>query len=202
MKVEKIIGDFKIDTNKFIILLPGRLTKWKGQEIFIEALSILKKKNDIKPFVGIILGSDQGRKVYFKKLLSLVDRYRLNQDIIFAPFLKEMPLIYKISNVVVSSSIEPEAFGRVSVEAQSMEKPVVASNIGGSKETILNNKSGLLFESGKAEALAEKLIEILSLDQMTLQSMGNEGRKNILKKFDIERMCFSTFSEYKKLIQG
>ncbi len=201
-KIEKIIGDFKIDTNKFIILLPGRLTKWKGQEIFIEALSILKKKNDIKPFVGIILGSDQGRKVYFKKLLSLVDRYRLNQDIIFAPFLKEMPLIYKISNVVVSSSIEPEAFGRVSVEAQSMEKPVVASNIGGSKETILNNKSGLLFESGKAEALAEKLIEILSLDQMTLQSMGNEGRKNILKKFDIERMCFSTFSEYKKLIQG
>ena len=135
-------------------------------------------------------------------MLSLVDRYRLNQDIIFAPFLKEMPLIYKISNVVVSSSIEPEAFGRVSVEAQSMEKPVVASNIGGSKETILNNKSGLLFESGKAEALAEKLIEILSLDQMTLQSMGNEGRKNILKKFDIERMCFSTFSEYKKLIQG
>ena len=83
-----------------------------------------------------------------------------------------------------------------------MERPVIASNIGGSKETILNDKSGLLFESGKAEALAEKLKEILSLDQMTLQSMGNEGRKNILKKFDIERMCFSTFSEYKKLIQG
>ena len=200
-KLQKVIGDLKIDINKFIILLPGRLTKWKGQEIFIEALSILKKQSDIKPFVGIILGSDQGRKVYFKKLLSLVDRYRLNQDLIFFPFLKEMPLIYKISNVVVSSSIEPEAFGRVSVEAQSMEKPIVASNIGGSKETILNDKSGFLFESGKAEDLAEKLKEILNLDQMTLQSMGNEGRKNILKKFDIERMCFSTLSEYKKLIE-
>ena len=112
-----------------------------------------------------------------------------------------MPLIYQISNVVVSTSIEPEAFGRVSVEAQSMEKPVIASNIGGSKETIINNKSGFLFEAGKASDLAEKLIEVLNLGQMTLQSMGNEGRKNILKKFDIERMCFSTFSEYKKLIQ-
>ena len=106
-----------------------------------------------------------------------------------------------MSDIIVSASIEPEAFGRVSVEAQSMEKPIIASNIGGSKETIINEKTGFLFESGNANALAEKLNELLNLDQLTLQSMGIEGRKNVLKKFDIERMCFSTFSEYKKLLK-
>ncbi len=111
-----------------------------------------------------------------------------------------MPLAYKISNLVVSASIEPEAFGRVAVEAQSMEKPILASNIGGSKETIINDKTGFLFEAGNSESLSKKIIEILNLDGSTLKSMGIEGRKNIIKKFNIEKMCFSTYSEYKKLI--
>ena len=155
---------------------------------------------DLKPFSAIILGSDQDRKVYYKKLLSLVEKYRLNQTIKFVSFCKEMPLAYKLADVVVSASIEPEAFGRVSVEAQSMEKPIIASDIGGSKETILKNKSGLFFKSEDPISLVEKLKEILSFDDSTLKLMGIEGRKNVLKKFDIEKMCNSTIAEYKKLI--
>ena len=142
-KLQKQIKEWQIDGNKFIILLPGRLTNWKGQAVFIEALNILNQQTDLKPFSAIILGSDEGRKVYYKKLLSLVEKYRLNQKIKFFSSCKEMPLAYKIADVVVSASIEPEAFGRISVEAQSMEKAIVASDIGGSKETILKNKSGL-----------------------------------------------------------
>ena len=112
-----------------------------------------------------------------------------------------MPLAYQISDLVISASIEPEAFGRVSVEAQSMEKPIIASNIGGSKETVMNEKTGFLIEAGNSNSLAEKIRETMNLDQLTLQYMGIEGRKNILKKFDIDRMCFSTFSEYKKLVE-
>ena len=100
----------------------------------------------------------------------------------------------------MSASIEPETFGRVSVEAQSMEKPIIASEIGGSKETILKNKSGLLFKSGDPISLAEKLKEILNLDENATKLMGIEGRKNVLIKFDIEKMCNSTITEYKKLI--
>ena len=111
-----------------------------------------------------------------------------------------MPLAYKISDIIVSASIEPEAFGRISVEAQSMEKPVLSSNIGGSKETIINDKTGFLFEAGNVDDLSKKIIEILNLDESTLKSMGIEGRKNIIKKFNVEKMCFSTYSEYKKLI--
>ena len=111
-----------------------------------------------------------------------------------------MPIAYKIANIVISSSIEAESFGRVSVEAQSMEKPIIASNIGGSNETIVNNKTGILFESGNPEALSAKIVEVLQLDETTLKLMGNEGRKNVVKKFNIEKMCFTTYSEYKKLI--
>ena len=200
-KLEEKINEWNIDKEKFVILLPGRLTSWKGQEIFIEALNILNQQNDLKPFLGIILGSDQGRKVYSKKLMSLVDRYRLNKKLIFISKCNEMPLAYQISDLVISASIEPEAFGRVSVEAQSMEKPIIASNIGGSKETVMNEKTGFLIEAGNSNSLAEKIRETMNLDQLTLQYMGIEGRKNILKKFDIDRMCFSTFSEYKKLVE-
>jgi glycosyltransferase involved in cell wall biosynthesis len=199
-KLQKQIKEWQIDKNKFIILLPGRLTNWKGQIVFIEALNILNQQTYVKPFSSIILGSDQGRNVYYKKLLSLVEKYRLNQKIQFIPFCKDMPLAYKLADVVVSASIEPEAFGRVSVEAQSMETPIIASDIGGSKETILKDKSGLFFESGDPISLVEKLKEILNFDDSTLKLMGIEGRKNILKKFDIEKMCSSTIAEYKKLI--
>ena len=200
-KLQNVIKEWNVDKTKFVILLPGRLTRWKGQEVFIEALNILNQESNIRPFFAIIVGSDQGRKVYSKKLASLIDRYRLNKNIIFVPKCKEMPIAYQISDVVVSSSIEPEAFGRVSVEAQSMEKPIIASNIGGSKETIINEKTGFLFDAGNANSLAERLKETINLDQMTLQSIGIEGRKNVLKKFDIDRMCFTTFSEYKKLLE-
>ena len=196
----KLKNKWKISSEKKIILLPGRLTTWKGQEMFLEALNNLKNNEPEKKFVAIILGNDQGRKIYKKKLQRLVEQYRLIENVIFIDNFELMPLAYKISDIIVSSSIEPEAFGRVSVEAQSMEKPVIASNIGGSNETIINEKTGFLFPAGKADKLSEKISHIFDLDQSTLNSMGIEGRKNVIKKFDVEKMCFSTYSEYKKLL--
>ena len=197
---DKLYKEWKINRDKKIILLPGRLTSWKGQEMFIESLNLVNIELGHEPFYAIILGNDQGRNVYKKKLIRLVEQHRLSNQVRFVEHCKNMPLAYKISSLIVSASIEPEAFGRVSVEAQSMEKPILASNIGGSNETVINDKTGFLFEAGKAESLSKKIIEALQLDETTLKSMGNEGRKNIIKKFNIEKMCFSTYSEYKKLI--
>ncbi len=196
---DKLLKKWEINRGKKLILMPGRLTSWKGQELFIEALNLVNKELGHEAFYAVILGSDQGRKIYKKKLMRLVEQYRLNNQLRFVDECKKMPAAYKIANFVVSASIEPEAFGRVSVEAQSMEKLIIASNIGGSNETIIDNKTGILFESGKAKSLCKKIIEALQLDESTLKSMGNEGRKNVLKKFNIEKMCFSTYSEYKKL---
>ena len=168
--------------------------------MFLEALNLVNKEMQKESFYAVILGSDQGRKVYKKKLLRLIDQYRLNNQVQFFDKCEPMPLAYKISDIIVSASIEPEAFGRISVEAQSMEKPIIASNIGGSNETIVNDKTGFLFEAGKPAELSKKIIHVLNLDESTLKFIGIEGRKNVIKKFNIEKMCFSTYSEYKKLI--
>jgi glycosyltransferase involved in cell wall biosynthesis len=195
-----LISNWGVNRDKKLILMPARLTSWKGQELFIEALNLVTKQLGHQSFYAVILGSDQGRDVYTKKIKRLAEQYRLIPQLKFIENCKNMPLAYKISNLVVSASIEPEAFGRVAVEAQSMETPIIASNIGGSNETIVNNVSGFLFEAGNAESLSEKIIEVLNLDESRLKSMGIEGRKNIIKKFNVEKMCFSTYSEYKKLL--
>ena len=199
-KVDKFSKQCGIDRNKFIILLPGRLTYWKGQKIFIEAIRLLSDQDNIQPFEGIILGSDQGRNIYKKQLIGLKERYRLNKIIKFIDHCEEMPVAYRIANLVCSCSYEPEAFGRVSVEAQSMGVPIIASDIGGSSETIVKNKTGFLFKSGDSKNLANVIIMVMKKDYNSLKSIGFEGRKNILKKFDVDKMCHTTFTEYKKLI--
>ena len=201
IKLDKFSKQNNIDRNKFIILLPGRLTLWKGQKIFIEAIKLLYEKNDIPPFEAIIIGSDQGRNVYKKQLLDLVQQYRLSRIIKFIDHYAEMPIVYGIANLVCSCSYEPEAFGRVAVEAQSMQIPIIASNIGGSIETIIKDKTGYFFKNKDPNDLANSIVAVMQKDYNSLKSLGIEGRKNVLKKFDVDKMCQTTFTEYKKLIK-
>ena len=201
IKLDKFAKQNNIDRNKFIILLPGRLTYWKGQKIFIEAVKLLSEKNDIPPFEAIIIGSEQGRNVYRKQLFDLTQQYRLNKIIKFINHCEEMPVAYGIANLVCSCSYEPEAFGRVSVEAQAMQIPIIASNIGGSTETIVKDKTGYLFKNKDPIDLADSIASVMKKDYNSLKLIGIEGRKNVLKKFDVDKMCQTTFTEYKKLIE-
>ena len=195
-----LLKSWKIEENKKIILLPGRLTSWKGQELFLESINLVNIQLGYEAFHVVILGSDQGREIYKKKLIRLTEQYRITKQVKFFDHCKDMALAYKISDIIVSASIEPEAFGRVATEAQSMEKIIIASNIGGSNETIIDGKTGYLFESGNSKSLSEKILKVLNLEDTTLKTFGIEGRKNVVNKFNVEKMCFSTYSEYKKLI--
>ena len=196
----KLKKKWEIEENKKIILMPGRLTSWKGQELFIEAVNLVNVELGYEAFYAVILGSEQGRDLYKKKLIRLSEQYRMTKQLKFIDNCKSMALAYKISDIIISASIEPEAFGRVAVEAQSMQKTIIASNIGGSNETIIDEKTGFLFDAGDAKSLSKKILRVLSMDGALLKSIGNEGRKNVIKKFNVEKMCFSTYSEYKKLI--
>ena len=196
----KLKKKWEIEDKKKIILMPGRLTSWKGQELFIEAINLVNTELGYEAFYAIILGSEQGRDLYKKKLIRLSEQYRMMKQLKFIDNCKNMALAYKISDIIVSASIEPEAFGRVAVEAQSMQKIIIASNIGGSNETIIDEKTGFLFDAGDAKSLSKKIMRVLNIDEAILKSIGNEGRKNVIKKFNVEKMCFSTYSEYKKLI--
>ena len=197
---KNLLQKWNIDDKKKIILMPGRLTSWKGQELFIEAINLVKTELGYEAFHAVILGDDQGRDLYKKKLIRLTEQYRLTNQIKFIDHCKDMALAYKVSDIIVSASIEPEAFGRVAVEAQSMEKLIIASNIGGSNETIEDEKTGFLFKSGDAVSLSKKIIRGLTIDETSINLMGKEGRSNIIKKFNVEKMCFSTYSEYKRLL--
>ncbi|MGL3827420.1 glycosyltransferase family 4 protein [Candidatus Pelagibacter communis] len=200
LEEKKLLKNWGIEENKKIILLPGRLTSWKGQELFLEAINMVNIQLGYEAFYAVILGSEQGRDLYKKKLIRLSEQYRMTKQVKFIDHCKDMALAYKVSDIVVSSSIEPEAFGRVAVEAQSMQKVIIASDIGGSNETVINEKTGYLFESGNAKSLSDKILKVLNLDETTINTIGIEGRKNIVSKFNVEKMCFSTYSEYKKLI--
>ncbi|MDA9562567.1 glycosyltransferase family 4 protein [Candidatus Pelagibacter bacterium] len=197
---KKLLKNWGITENKKIILLPGRLTSWKGQELFLEAINMVNIQLGYEAFYAVILGSDQGRDLFKKKLIRLSEQYRMTKQVKFIDHCKDMALAYKVSDIIISASIEPEAFGRVAVEAQSMEKVIIASDIGGSNETVIDEKTGYLFEAGNANSLSKKILKVLNLDDTTIKTIGTEGRKNIVNKFNVEKMCFSTYSEYKKLI--
>ncbi|MDC3030795.1 glycosyltransferase family 4 protein [Candidatus Pelagibacter sp.] len=197
---KKLLKQWDIEKDKKIILLPGRLTSWKGQELFIEAVNLINIELGYEAFYTVILGSDQGRELYKKKLIRLSEQYRMSKQIRFIDNCKNMALAYKVSDIIVSASNEPEAFGRVSVEAQSMGKPIIASNIGGSKETVIDEKTGFLFESNNAKSLSKQILRVINMDETSLKMMGIEARKNVTKRFNVEKMCFSTYSEYKRLI--
>ena len=196
----KLFKSWGLKIERKTILLPGRLTEWKGQEMFLDAINKVNINLGHEALNVIILGSDQGRDLYKKKLIRLVEQYRLTNQVKLIENCKNMPLAYKISDIIVSASTKPEAFGRISVEAQAMKKPIIASNIGGSRETIIDKKTGFLFEANNSDDLSKKIIEVMNLDQETIIQMGIEGRKNIVTKFNVEKMCFSTYSMYKKIL--
>ncbi len=197
---KKLLKQWDIEKDKKIILLPGRLTSWKGQEVFIEAVNLINIELGYEAFYTVILGSDQGRELYKKKLIRLSEQYRMSKQIRFIDHCKNMALAYKVSDLIVSASNEPEAFGRVSVEAQSMGKPIVASNIGGSNETVIDEKTGFLFETNNAKSLSKQILRVINMDETSLKMMGIEARKNVTQRFNVEKMCFSTYSEYKRLL--
>tara|TARA_B100000787_G_scaffold161647_1_gene141680 strand:+ start:679 stop:1833 length:1155 start_codon:yes stop_codon:yes gene_type:complete len=197
---KKLLLKWEIEKDKRILLLPGRLTPWKGQELFIEAVNLVNIELGYEAFYIVILGSDQGRDLYKKKLIRLSEQYRMTKQIRFIDHCNDMALAYKVSDIAISASIEPEAFGRIAVEAQSMEKLIIASNSGGSNETVIDEKTGFLFDSGNAKSLSQKILKAIALDDESLKSIGAEGRKNIIQKFNVERMCFSTYSEYKRIL--
>ena len=161
----KLLKEWEIKKDKKIILMPGRLTSWKGQDLFIEAINLVNIELGYEAFNVVILGNEQGRDLYKKKLVRLSEQYRMSKQIKFIDHCKDMALAYKVSDIIVSASVEPEAFGRVSVEAQSMEKLIIASNIGGSNETIIDEKTGFLFKAGDAKSLSKKIIRAIIMDE-------------------------------------
>ena len=192
----KYLEDNNIPEDKPIVTLIGRLTNWKGQKLLIEALHLI----DNEDFFCVIIGDDQGRKKYSSELRKMIANYNMTDRFLFIRNVKDIPAAMMVSDVVLSTSIEPEAFGRIAIEGQAMGRVVVASNIGGSVETVIDGVTGRLYESTSVQALAEAIDWALHLSTDEREKIGAAGIKNVKEHFTKQIMCDKTIAVYKELI--
>lgn len=197
-RIIKTITENNIPEDKQIITLVGRITRWKGQHLLIQALPKLKNKN----YHCLIVGSDQGRIKYREELDALISKYNLEGQVQFIDNSFDIPALLMISDVVLSAAIEPEAFGRASIEGQAMGKIVLASDIGGSLENLIDGKSGKLFKSNDAQSLAEAIDWALSLDEKKKEEISKAAIENVRKNFTKQIMCDKTIAVYDEVLNN
>ncbi len=179
-----------------VIMLPGRLTRWKGQEVLIEALSLLGR-HDVR---CLLVGSDQGRSGYRTELTDLIRRRGLTDVVHIIDECNDMPAAYMLTDVVVSASTDPEAFGRVVVEAQAMGRPVIATDHGAPRETVLPGRTGWLASPDDPQALADALTLFLELDPVERGTMAQVAMEFVRENFSRERMCAATLDVYREVL--
>ena len=190
-----LLNIFNIPEDSFVVLLPGRITRWKGHILLIEAIFKLQRSDIICLFVG----DSQGRNKYYAELEKILDKFKLKNNFRIIPNQSDMATIYKLADVVVSSSLDPEAFGRVIVEAQAMGRPTISANHGGGSEIIIDGLTGWLFKPGDADDLSDKINKALSLNKDNRDKLAINAIKRAKLNFNNEIMCAKTLQVYAEL---
>ncbi len=186
-----------------VVLLPGRLTRWKGHLVLIEALSRLSGAGKLPANLRVVIAGDaQGRNSYLGEIEDAVAKGGLQEIVTLSGHIADMASAYVAADIVISASSKPEAFGRVPVEAAAMGLPVIATDHGGARETILPGQSGLLVPPGDAEALGEALMRLLKLPKERRQEMGAKGKAHIKARYAVQIMCAETISLYAELVKS
>jgi glycosyltransferase involved in cell wall biosynthesis len=200
-RVEALRRQWQAKPGETIVLLPGRLTRWKGQAILIDALARLKREGRLGAVRAVFAGDAQGRNSYEAELRLLATSNGLGDAVFIAGHVSDMPAAYLASDIVVSASTDPEAFGRVAAEAGAMERPVIATNHGGAREIIVPDISGILVPPADSAALAEALSTLLASGAEQRAAMGKEARAHIAARYTVERMCADTLALYRTLLE-
>jgi glycosyltransferase involved in cell wall biosynthesis len=179
-----------------VVMLPGRLTRWKGQQVFIDALARLTDLD----LMGVIVGDDQGRDDYREALEAQIRALGLGGRARLASGTRDMAAAYMLADIVVSASTDPEAFGRVAVEAQAMGRPVIATRHGATPETVLDGITGWLVPPGDAEALAAGIRATLEITGDRRRRLAEAAQRHVRTHFSKETMCRKTLALYRKVM--
>jgi glycosyltransferase involved in cell wall biosynthesis len=201
-RVNRLRDSWGARESQTVILLPGRITRWKGQLVFVEALAQLAQNGMAQQLRAVLAGDAQGRDVYAAEVKRSIERGRLADVVTMAGHVQDMPAAYLAADIVVSASTEPEAFGRVAAEASAMERAVIATDHGGARETILPGISGILVPPDDAAALATALEQLLRAAPEARSAMGEQGRSHIMRHFSLARMTADTLALYQELLSG
>lgn len=194
-RLEALIQNLQIPEDQFVIFVPGRLSRPKGHEVLLEALSYLKNKEYICLFVG-----KSKNESYRKELEEQAEIYGIRDKLFIKENCLDMPALYKLATVTVSPSTWPESFGRTMAEAGAMGCPVIASNQGGVKEIVIHGETGYLFPTEDTRVLAEYIDKILGLTKAERESMGRKSIEHIQKKFSNKQMFDKTLQAYKNAL--
>ncbi|MEE8453230.1 MAG: glycosyltransferase family 4 protein [Limibaculum sp.] len=197
-RVIQLANKWRLPDGVPVVMLPGRLTRWKGHKGLIEALTHLR---DVE-LLCVIVGTDEGRNAYRAELERLIARRGLSDRVFLPGHCDDMPAAYMLADVVVSASTRPEAFGRVVSEAQAMGCPVVASDHGGAREQVLGNRTAFLFPPGDVEALADMIRKALALDAGARERLATEARAHVIANFDKTHMCAATLALYREILRA
>ena len=202
-EIAKIKENWKIfDKEKVIILLPARLTKWKGHEVAIEAINLLKGETFFKNIVCLFAGEQKNSEKYIHNLNRLISSYSLEKKIRLIGKVENMPLAYHASDVILSPSIEPEPFGRIPIEAQASGKIIISCDAGAVKDTIKSGKNFTGFKAipNNSESLADKIKIALKMENEEIQGMQKRAIINVKNNFSLESMCKKTLEVYNRLL--
>lgn len=192
----RLLRAWRVQDGQTTLMLPGRLTRWKGQAVLIEALARMRHQEA----VAVLVGADQGRARYAAELAELAERLGVAERLRIVGHCEDMPAALSLSDVVVNASTDPEAFGRVVIEAQAMARPVVATDHGGAVETIADGETGWRVPPGDADALAAALDHALELSQQERAALGARARASVLANYTVEAMQMKTIEVYREVL--
>jgi glycosyltransferase involved in cell wall biosynthesis len=179
-----------------VVLLPGRLTSWKGQAVLIDALSRMQRRDA----VVVLVGSEQGRARYTERLLRRAEAAGVADRVRLAGECDDMPAALMLADVVVHASTRPEAFGRVVIEAQAMGRPVVASDLGAPVETVRQDVTGWRVPPGNADALAAGIERALALSAEERSALAVRARSAVLRGYTVQAMQAATLEVYREVL--
>ncbi len=191
--------DVSADDKRCVVLVPARLTRWKGQLVLIEAVKLLqaRRPNAVKV---IIAGDDQGRRAYSQEMLSAIKAAGLQDVVAMVGHLRQMPLAFAASDMAVFPVIEPEAFGRGAVEAEAMAVPVIASNLGGYTETVVEGQTGFLVPAGAAGPLCGAIERMIDAGAEKRADMGKKGQQRVRELYSKLALQSATLAVYQRVL--
>ncbi|CAN5328627.1 glycosyltransferase family 4 protein [soil metagenome] len=183
------------------ILLAGRLTRWKGQLLLVEAAARLKARGT-KNFLIILAGDAQGRDNYKAEIEAAIARGGLQKQVRLVGHCDDMPAAYLACDIAAAPSLDPEAFGRTAVEPQVMGKPVVAADHGAARETVVPGQTGWLVAPDDAPAWATALGEAVNATEGRREAIGRAGQERARRLYSVETMCTATLKVYADVLEA
>lgn len=201
-EIKKIKKLWNVSDDKKIILLPARLTKWKGHLVAIEAINLLKKENFFDQIYFIFAGEKKGAEKYLKKLVNAIEKNKIQKNVKIVERIENMPLAYQAADIILAPSIEPEPFGRIPIEAQAAGKIIIASDHGAVKDTIIDgdNFTGFKVKPNEPVSLSDAIKKSILISDEELVKIQQRGFLNIKNNFSLETMCKKTLKVYERLL--